>query len=111
MRQLCTSPTLNATEVAAAVGVSLRTFHRSFQRAGETFGNTLTQMRCLHGMRMLESPLFHRVGVGEIARRAGFCDASHFCRVVRSRTGLTPRQIRRGDSARTPDGDTDEEQA
>jgi len=96
MRQLCTSPTLTATEVAAAVGVSIRTFHRCFQRAGETFGNTLTQMRCLYGTRMLESPLFRRVGVGDIARRAGFCDASHFCRVVRSRTGLTPSQLRRG---------------
>ena len=97
MRQMCASPTLTADEVATAVDVSLRTFHRSFQRAGETFGNTLTQMRCAFGMRMLESPLFRRVSVGEIGRRAGFCDASHFSRVVRSRTGLTPSQIRRGE--------------
>jgi AraC-like DNA-binding protein len=99
MRQLCTSPTLTAAEVASAVDVSLRSFHRCFQRAGETFGNVLTQMRCVYGLRMLESPLFRRVGVGEIARRAGFCDASHFSRVVRSRTGLTPSQIRRGEIA------------
>jgi AraC-like DNA-binding protein len=109
MRQLCTSPTLTATEVAAAVDVSLRTFHRCFQRAGETFGNTLTQMRCLYGMRMLESPLFRRVGIGEIARRAGFRDASHFSRVVRSRTGLTPSQIRRGELLARPDGEVPED--
>jgi AraC-like DNA-binding protein len=111
MRQLCTSPTLTAADVAAAVGVSLRTFHRSFQRAEETFGNTLTQMRCVYGIRMLESPLFRRVSVGEIARRAGFCDASHFCRVVRSRTGLTPRQLRRGDVAPHLDDDAPEERS
>jgi AraC-like DNA-binding protein len=99
MRQLCSSPTLTATEVATAVDISLRTFHRSFQRAGETFGNTLTQMRCVYAIRMLQSPLFRRVGVGEIARRAGFCDVSHFARVVRSRTGLTPSQIRKGEVA------------
>jgi len=111
MRQLCTSPTLTAIEVAAAVDVSLRTFHRSFQRAGETFGNTLTQMRCVYGIRMLESPLFRRVGVADIARRAGFCDASHFSRVVRSRTGLTPSQIRRGELPTRADEDVPEDRS
>jgi AraC-like DNA-binding protein len=109
MRQMCASPTLTATEVAAATDLSLRTFHRCFQRAGETFGNTLTQMRCGYGLRMLESPLFRRVGIGEIARRAGFNDASHFSRVVRSRTGLTPSQIRRGEDVSPTEQDVVED--
>jgi len=110
MRQLCTSPTLTASDVAGAVGVSLRTFHRCFQRFDETFGTTLTQMRCVHALRMLESPLFRRVGVGEIARRAGFCDASHLCRVVRARTGLTPGQVRSGERVPAFNPETAEEQ-
>ena len=33
--------------------------------------------------------------VAEVGRRAGFTDASHLTRVIRSRTGRTPSQIRR----------------
>jgi len=44
---------------------------------------------------MLTSPLFDRVTTAEIGRRAGFLSASHFARVMRSRTGRTPLQLRR----------------
>jgi len=44
---------------------------------------------------MLQSPLFDRVTTAEIGRRAGFSDASHFVKVLRSRTGQTPLQMRR----------------
>ncbi|WP_395399807.1 helix-turn-helix domain-containing protein [Pseudoduganella sp. UC29_106] len=103
MWQLCCSPALTASDVATAVGMPLRTFHRCFTRSGTTFGRTLTDMRCTNAVRMLQSPLYKRLTIGEIAFRAGFCDASHLSAVVHSRTGHTPSQIRRtGDSgART----------
>ena len=36
-----------------------------------------------------------RVTTAEIGRRAGFSDPSHFVKVLRSRTGQTPLQMRR----------------
>jgi AraC-like DNA-binding protein len=96
MQQLCCSPALTASEVAAAVGMPLRSFHRSFTRAQTTFGAMLTQMRFARAMDMLRSPLCRRLTIAEIAARAGFCDASHLSAVVRARSGQTPTQVRRG---------------
>jgi AraC-like DNA-binding protein len=55
----------------------------------------LIQARVDLASRMLQSPLFDRVTTAEIGRRAGFSDASHFTKVMRLRTGQTPRQLRR----------------
>ncbi|MBB3178136.1 helix-turn-helix domain-containing protein [Variovorax sp. Sphag1AA] len=95
MRQRSTSPSLTASEVAASLDLPLRSFHRCFEKCGDTFGNVLVRMRFENGMRMLQSPLLRRLTVSEIARRSGFCDASHFSRVVRARSGHSPSQIRR----------------
>ena len=59
----------------------------------------LIAARANAAMRMLESPLFRRLTLQEIARRAGFSDASHFCRVIRARFGQTPSQVRRRGSS------------
>ncbi|TFV90153.1 AraC family transcriptional regulator [Oxalobacteraceae bacterium OM1] len=95
MWQMCSSPTLTAADVAIAVGMPLRSFHRCFTASGMTFGRTLTDMRYTLATRMLESPLHKRLTIGEIAHRAGFCDASHLSATVRIRSGKTPTQIRR----------------
>jgi AraC-like DNA-binding protein len=95
MWQQCCSPALTAADVAASVGMPLRSFHRCFTRAGTTFGRTLTDMRCTKAVRMLQSSLCKRLTIGEIAFRSGFCDASHLSAVVRVRTGHTPSHIRR----------------
>ncbi len=95
LRQRCASPSLTAADIAAASGVPLRTFHRCFSRAGTTFARALIDARVDNALRMLESPLFRRVTIAEIARRAGFCDAAHFSRVVRSRLGINPGELRR----------------
>ena len=95
MQQMCASPALTAAQVAAAAGMPLRSFHRTFTRAQSTFGGTLTQMRYQRAVDMLGSPLCKRLSIAEIANRAGFCDASHLSAVVRSRSGQTPSQIRR----------------
>lgn len=55
----------------------------------------LIQARVDVASRMLQSPLFDRVTTVEIGRRAGFSDASHFAKVLRTRTGQTPLQMRR----------------
>jgi len=94
--QRCTEFALSAGHVAAALGISVRTLHRALGACGETFSTTLMNARVALATRMLQSRLHDRVALAEVGRRAGFSDASHFVRIMRSRTGLTPSQIRRG---------------
>lgn len=93
--QRCTEAQLTASDVAASLDISLRTLHRTFAAANETFGARLIEARVRVAERMLTSPLFNRVTTAEIGRRAGFLSASHFARVVRKYTGRTPLQLRR----------------
>jgi AraC family transcriptional activator of tynA and feaB len=93
--QRCTEPELTAADVAASVGVSLRTLHRTFAACNATFGQRLVDARVRVALRILKAPLFRRVTTAEISRRAGFLSASHFARVIRLQTGQTPAQIRR----------------
>ena len=95
--QRCSETSLRAEDVASALNVSTRTLHRVLAACAETFGAMLIQARVDLAVRMLQSPLFDRLTTAEIGRRAGFSDASHFVKVLRSRTGQTPLRIRRGD--------------
>lgn len=92
--QRCTELHLTAADVAASTQVSLRTLHRTLAAANETFGGQLIEARSGVAMRMLTSPLLRRVLTAEIGRRAGFMSPSHFARVIRMRSGRTPRQLR-----------------
>lgn len=92
--QRCTESSLGAQDVADALGVSLRTVHRGLASCQQTFGASLMAARVQLATRMLESPLFRRLTTGEIGRRAGFSDPSHFARVYRRFCGRTPAQAR-----------------
>jgi AraC family transcriptional activator of tynA and feaB len=85
---------LTAADVAASIGISVRTLHRTLASANQTFGGVLIADRARVATRMLHSPAFNRVTTAEIGRRAGFTSAAHFARVVRNRTGQTPLQLR-----------------
>ncbi|MGF6806136.1 AraC family transcriptional activator of tynA and feaB [Paraburkholderia sp. Clong3] len=91
-----TESQLTASDIAAALNVSPRTLHRVLASSGETFGQLLLKARTEAAVRMLQSRAFDHVTTAEIGRRAGFSDASHFVRVIRQRTGRTPRQLRQG---------------
>ena len=105
LMQRCVEPELTAVEVAASLGVSVRTLHRSFAAANQTFGDKLIEARARIALRTLTSPLFKRVTTAEVGRRAGFQSAAHFARVIRRRTGWTPLQLRREAHAGAVDGD------
>jgi AraC-like DNA-binding protein len=94
--QRCTEHSLGALEIALALGISVRTLHRTLAACGQTFGGLLTNARVALATRMLESPLMARLTISEIGRRAGFADPSHFARVFRRQSGLTPAQVRHG---------------
>jgi AraC-like DNA-binding protein len=91
----CAEPELTAADVAGALDVSVRTLHRALSASQRTFGTLLIDARTATATRMLTAPIFKRLTIGEISRRAGFLSPSHFTRVVRLRTGRTPRQLRR----------------
>jgi AraC-like DNA-binding protein len=95
IRQRCADTSLQAADVASSLDISKRSLHRALAACGESFGAMLIQARVDLAVRMLQSPLFDRVTTAEIGRRAGFSDASHFVKVLRSRTGQTPLQMRR----------------
>jgi len=93
--QCSQNPSLTAAGIAAELGVSVRTMHRSLAVVGETFGGVVIEARVSAAVRMLESPLFRRLATAEVGRRAGFSDPSHFVRAFRARVGQTPLQFRR----------------
>ena len=90
----CAEPTLCANDAALAVGCSVRTLHRVLASAGRTFAGRLMHHRMLCAQRMLESPTFDRVTTGEVGRRVGLVDPSHFVRVCRRWFGCTPQELR-----------------
>ena len=92
--QRCTELELDASQVAASLGISLRTLHRALAAHGETFGGILIATRCDTALRMLESPAMDRLTLEQIGRRAGFCNPSHFSKTMRGRFGANPGQIR-----------------
>jgi AraC-like DNA-binding protein len=94
IRQRCSEPGLLASDVAAALQISLRTLHRQLASKHLTFGGLLVNARLRTAMRMLESKSFRRLTIGEIARRAGFSSASHFSRTVKAGYGRTPAGVR-----------------
>jgi AraC family transcriptional regulator, positive regulator of tynA and feaB len=100
--QRCTERSLGARDVADALGISTRTMHRALASCQQTFVACLMAARVQLATRMLESPLFRRVTTGEIGRRAGFSDASHFTRVYRRCCGRTPSQVHGRRGARMP---------
>jgi AraC-like DNA-binding protein len=95
LAQRCTEAQLTAADVASSLDISVRTLHRVYAAAGETFGEKLIEAKAYVALRMLTSSLFNRVTTAEISRRAGFLSASHFARVIRARTGRTPLHLRR----------------
>ena len=92
----CTEPDLCAADIAATLGISVRTLHRALAARQQTFAARLMQHRIQRARRMLESPAFDRVTTAEVGRRVGLADPSHFVRVCRRLTGRTPQALRAG---------------
>jgi len=95
VEQRCFEPGLTAEGVAQSLGISVRTLHRSLASQQKSFGSLLVAARSRAAVRMLSSPIFRRLTIAEIGRRAGFTQASHFTRTLRAHTGCTPSELRR----------------
>lgn len=88
-------PGLTAAEVAAGLGVSVRSLHRALAHSELTFAACLAQQRMAAAQRMLASPHLDGLSVGEIGRRVGLLDPSHFVRLCKRLLGATPQAMRR----------------
>jgi AraC-like DNA-binding protein len=84
---------LTISELANEVGVHPAHLSRQFRKYfGQTIGQYMRELRIGQTMRELTQSTASIVGIGVAA---GFADQSHFCRVFRSRTGMTPGEFRR----------------
>jgi AraC family transcriptional regulator, positive regulator of tynA and feaB len=94
IRARLAEPGLIAADVAADLNVSVRSLHRAMQGSQQTFAQVLLRERMHLAAQMLKSPHLSRLNVGEIGRRVGIVDASHFSRLCSKMLGHSPRHLR-----------------
>lgn len=86
--------TLSPSEVAAAMGISLRHLHRIFSSTGTTMGDYVRARRLEQCREDLLNPRFHERSITDIAFGWGFSDAAHFSHSFRKQFGVSPRSFR-----------------
>jgi len=85
---------LSPLSVAGELGISTRTVHYAFARAGTTFVQRLMELRLGRARDLLRNVRLYDLPVTEVAARCGFADPSHFARRFRRRFGQSPVQFR-----------------
>jgi AraC family transcriptional activator of tynA and feaB len=85
---------LSPLTVATGLGISTRTVHYAFARAGTTFIQRLMELRLGRAHDLLRNGRLFDLPVAEVAARCGFADPSHFARRFRRRFGQSPLQFR-----------------
>jgi len=86
---------LSPLALAAEHGISRRSLHYAFARAGTTFVEQLMSLRLERARELLSDPRLADVPISEVAARCGFMDPSHFARRFRQRFAQAPAQFRR----------------
>jgi AraC-like DNA-binding protein len=102
VRTLCLArPGYNpaASEVAAALGLSLRTFYRRLRDEDLRYQTLLDETRLSVAVEYLENT---RMPIDEIGRRLGFADASNFRKAFRRWAGRSPSEARRATAHGAP---------
>jgi AraC-like DNA-binding protein len=95
-RRQLSNPDLSPQLVAAQLGVSVRTVHLRFEKAGQSFGRWVLENRLEACRKALRDPARVGATISAIAYAWGFNDLSHFTKSFRARFGLSPREWRRG---------------
>lgn len=94
IRQRLCEPGLTAADVAGALGISVRSLHRTMAAHQQTFAQVLLAERLRRAQQMLQTPRLAHVSVAEVGRRVGLQDPSHFSRLCRRWLGTSPRALR-----------------
>jgi len=89
--ELLPSGLVSIDEIAARLGMSVRTLRRRLKEAGVSFKNLLAETRRELGERYIQDS---SLSLTEIAFMLGFSDSSSFSRAYRSWTGQSPSEYR-----------------
>lgn len=89
-----TLPTLDATQVAAENGISVRYLHALFAQEGISFAKWMWRQRLEACRARLFAEHLPRQSIGDIAIECGFNNFSHFSRRFRDAYGISARDLR-----------------
>jgi AraC-like DNA-binding protein len=89
-----TEPAMGPTEIASAVGISVRHLHRLFSFRGHTVGDWIRWRRLQQCRHDLADPRLRERTITEIAFFWGFSDSAHFSRCFSRQFGICPRRFR-----------------
>lgn len=92
------SPTLDADEVARAMGLSRSALYRLFKDSGG-IAHYIREQRLRRSFADLVGERGRRSQIAEIAWCRGFYDAAHFSRLFKERFGCSPSEAREGAEA------------
>lgn len=88
-------PSLCATKIAQAVGISPRHLSRIMSRAGSTVPQYVLGRRLDVARNMLEQPSFATMTIADISARCGFRSSAYFSSAFTDRFGQRPSDFRR----------------
>lgn len=86
---------LDAVQVASAVGVSPKHLERLFAERGMSLMRHVWQRRLEQAEKLLISRSMAHCSIQEIGWRCGFATAAHFSRAFKQRFGVPPGQLRK----------------
>ena len=86
-------PQLSIEQIARVLNCSKRHLHNAFADGDQTLSSYILQQRLQACIRELREPASVR-GITDIATSWGFGNLSHFSRVFREHTGLSPSEFR-----------------
>jgi AraC-like DNA-binding protein len=84
---------LNASSVAAAMGISVRHLTRLFENSRCSPAEWIWQQRLGAAQQELQAQDRRRVVLGDLAHRWGFSSPSHFSRAFKKHYGMTPSEF------------------
>lgn len=88
-------PGLSIEQIAHALNCSKRHLHNAFADEDETVTSYILKLRLTACLRELQQAGLEARSITDIALSWGFNNLSHFSRVFRDHTGLSPRDFRR----------------
>jgi AraC-like DNA-binding protein len=90
---------LDATNVAARLGITVRYVHRLLEPTGRTFSEHLLDKRLARVVELLREAGQRHRRIADIAFEVGFRDLSYFNRMFRRKYAGTPTELRRATGA------------